>query len=71
MTVYLILGRHGARIHPTSNTERDGIRYLPLLVLKVLIKSNLNDRIRYITDHQKTVVFYEVCTMPPYTYAIL
>ncbi|CAM0140348.1 hypothetical protein VKS41_007023 [Umbelopsis sp. WA50703] len=59
MTVYLILGRHGARIHPTSNTERDGIRYLPLLVLKDLIKSNLNDRIRYITDHQKTVVFYE------------
>ncbi|KAG2173163.1 hypothetical protein INT43_004536 [Umbelopsis isabellina] len=59
MTVYLILGRHGARIHPTSNTERDGIRYLPLLVLKDLIKSNLDDRIRYITDQQKTVVFYE------------
>jgi hypothetical protein len=60
MTVYLILGRHGARIHPISNKDMDNIRYLPLLVLKDMIKSNLSDRIRYIKDHKKTVVFYEV-----------
>jgi hypothetical protein len=60
MTLYLILGRHGARIHPVSNRDRDNIRYLPLLVLKDMIKSNLNDRIRYIKDHKKTVVFFEV-----------
>ncbi|KAI9281720.1 hypothetical protein BC943DRAFT_119370 [Umbelopsis sp. AD052] len=59
MTLYLILGRHGARIHPVSNRDRDNIRYLPLLVLKDMIKSNLNDRIRYIKDHKKTVVFFE------------
>lgn len=43
-----------------SINESQRIRYLPLLVIKDLIKANLNNVIQYIKIGNKTVVFKEV-----------
>lgn len=43
-----------------SVNESQRIRYLPLLVIKDLIKANLNNVIQYIKIGNKTVVFKEV-----------
>lgn len=43
-----------------SLNESQRIRFLPLLVIKDLIKANLNNAIQYIKIGNKTVVFKEV-----------
>lgn len=69
MIVYFIINKLGTIIYQSnssnSNSNKAGnegnrIRYLPLLVIKDLIKANLNDVIQYIRIGNKTVAFREV-----------
>ncbi|CAO0802292.1 unnamed protein product [Mucor circinelloides] len=71
MITYFIINKLGTVIyqstytkkHHSSNTttanESQRIRYLPLLVIKDLIKANLNDVVQYIKIGNKTVAFRE------------
>lgn len=66
MIIYFIINKLGTIIYQsntTSNTvatEGHRIRYLPLLVIKDLIKVNFHDTIQYIRLEGKMVVFKEV-----------
>lgn len=72
MITYFIINKLGTVIYQSTNTkkhhssntttanESQRIRYLPLLVIKDLIKANLNDVIQYIKVGNKTVAFREV-----------
>lgn len=71
MIVYFIINKLGTIIYQSTNSnnnssnnkavnEGNRIRYLPLLVIKDLIKANLNDVIQYIKVENKTIAFKEV-----------
>lgn len=70
MITYFIINKLGTVVYQSINTkklannptanESQRIRYLPLLVIKDLIKANLNDVIQYIKVGNKTVAFKEV-----------
>jgi hypothetical protein len=71
MINYLIINKLGTVLYQSgqvkkldSNTgsinDSQRIRYLPLLVIKDLIKANLNNVIQYIKIGNKIVVFKEV-----------
>lgn len=71
MINYLIINKLGTVLYQSaqvkklnSNTgsinDSQRIRYLPLLVIKDLIKANLNNVIQYIKIGNKMVVFKEV-----------
>lgn len=66
MTIYFIINKLGTIIYQsntTSNTiatESHRIRYLPLLVIKDLVKANFHDILQYIKLGNKTIAFKEV-----------
>lgn len=70
MINYFIINKLGTVLYQSAQTkkkkrnnsinESQRIRYLPLLVIKDLIKANLNNVIQYIKIGNKTVVFKEV-----------
>lgn len=72
MITYFIINKLGTVVYQSTSTkkhlssnataanESQRIRYLPLLVIKDLIKANLNDVIQYIRVGNKTVAFREV-----------
>ncbi|KAI8092410.1 uncharacterized protein B0P05DRAFT_583654 [Gilbertella persicaria] len=66
IVTYFIVNKLGTVIYQsrqsnslTNTTESHRIRYLPLLVIKDLIKANLNDILDHIRIGNKTVVFRE------------
>ena len=62
--IYFILNKLGSVIYQSEQhdlmTENNKIRYLPLLVIKDLIRANLHDVLEYVDTGQKLVVFKEV-----------
>jgi hypothetical protein len=73
MINYLIINKLGTVLYQSAQVKKNNsnnntgsinesqrIRYLPLLVIKDLIKANLNNTIQYIKIGNKTVVFKEV-----------
>lgn len=64
MIVYLIINKLGTIVYQsntkTSTNESQRIRYLPLLVIKDLIKANFYQNFEYIKVQDKTIVFEEV-----------
>jgi hypothetical protein len=67
MITYFIINKLGTVLYSSSNknntaplNENYKIRYLPLLVIKDLLKANLNDVIQYVRVGNKTVAFKEV-----------
>lgn len=74
MINYLIINKLGTVIYQSaqvkkinSNTgsinDSQRIRYLPLLVIKDLIKANLNNSMQYTKIGNKLVAFKEVLTL--------
>ncbi|KAF7727800.1 hypothetical protein EC973_007031 [Apophysomyces ossiformis] len=65
MTTYFIVNQagdilyHSTHAQTEKTTDGNRIRYLPLLLIKDLIKANLHDRIQYVKTGNKTVVFWE------------
>ncbi|KAI9301086.1 hypothetical protein BJ944DRAFT_11738 [Cunninghamella echinulata] len=65
MISYFILNKSGNIIYQTvptdklESSEQNGIKYLPLLVIKDLIKNNLNTHIKHITTGDKVFAFWE------------
>ncbi|OBZ83456.1 hypothetical protein A0J61_08496 [Choanephora cucurbitarum] len=61
--IYFILNKLGSVIYQSEQhdlmTENNKIRYLPLLVIKDLIRANLHDVLEYVDTGQKLVVFKE------------
>lgn len=71
MINYFIINKLGTVLYQSAQAKRNSsttgslnesqrIRYLPLLVIKDLIKANLNNVIQYIRIGNKTVAFKEV-----------
>jgi hypothetical protein len=68
MISYFIINKAGTVLYESihskkynvRSTDSNRIRYLPLLVIKDLIKANLNDSIQYVRSGKKTIVFKEV-----------
>lgn len=67
MIKYFIINKLGTVIYSSSSKNNSNslnesykIRYLPLLVIKDLLKANLNDVIQYVRVGNKTVAFKEV-----------
>ncbi|ORY98347.1 hypothetical protein BCR42DRAFT_497374 [Absidia repens] len=65
MISYFILNKSGNLLYQSinggklDNTDNGRIRYLPLLLIKDLIKANLNNHIQHAYSAGKLVVFYE------------
>lgn len=64
MIVYLIINKLGTIIYQsntkTNTNENQRIRYLPLLVIKDLVKASFYQNFEYIKLQDKTIVFEEV-----------
>lgn len=65
MISYFILNKSGTILYhsggePLDNTDSSRIRYLPLLLIKDLIKVNLHNSIQHVRSGGKLVTFWEV-----------
>jgi hypothetical protein len=71
MINYFIINKLGTVLYQSAQVKRNNsvtgsinesqrIRFLPLLVIKDLIKANLNNVIQYVKIGNKTVAFREV-----------
>ncbi|KAI7870205.1 hypothetical protein BDF14DRAFT_1994105 [Spinellus fusiger] len=64
MITYFILNKSGDIIYPLSpednvSPQESKLRFLPLLLIKDLIKANFHDQIQYIKSGKRTVAFWE------------